>query len=160
MNVQPIIKSIMSKPDLFLDSSALITGIISDKGAARVLLLLTEAGHISLTISEQVIAETERIIAKKQPKALPAYRTALRNTGLRILPDPTPTEVAFYKGIIQDEDDVPIVVAAMNAATDYLVTFNHRDFVDDPNVAIKSSLRIGTAGEALAWVRAQIVQSI
>ena len=49
--------------------------------------------------------------------------------------------------------DVPVLVAAMNARTDYLVTLNRRHFVDDPNVAARSGLRIGTPGDALVWVR-------
>ena len=36
---------------------------------------------------------------------------------------------------------------------DYLVTFNRRHFIDDPNVATRSGLRIGTRGNALDWVR-------
>ena len=37
--------------------------------------------------------------------------------------------------------------------TDYLVTLNRRHYVDDPNVAARSGLRIGTPGDALVWVR-------
>ena len=55
----------MPEINLFLDSSALIAGIVSVKGAPRVLLLLAESGHIAVTISEQVLTETERAIARK-----------------------------------------------------------------------------------------------
>ena len=57
----------MSKINLFLDSSALFAGIVSATGATRVLLLLAETGHITVTISEQVVAETERAVARKVP---------------------------------------------------------------------------------------------
>ncbi|HEY64903.1 MAG TPA: hypothetical protein G4O02_10065 [Caldilineae bacterium] len=53
---------------------------------------------------------------------------------------------------------MPIIVAAMKARADYLVTLNRRHFIDDPNVATLSGLRIGTPGDALAWVRAQLMQ--
>lgn len=36
---------------------------------------------------------------------------------------------------------------------DYLVTLNGRHFIDDPAVAARSGLRIGTPGDALAWMR-------
>ena len=52
----------MPEINLFLDSSALMAGIISATGAARVLLLLAESGQLSITISEQVVTETERAI--------------------------------------------------------------------------------------------------
>ena len=37
-----------------------------------------------------------------------------------------------------------------------LVTLNRRHFIDDPEVARHSDLRIGTPGDALAWVRGEI----
>ena len=53
---------------------------------------------------------------------------------------------------------MPIVVAAMQAGTDYLVTLSRRRFIDDPGVAERSGLRIGTPGEALAWVRERLAR--
>ena len=44
----------MPGPDLFLDNSALFAGIASSGGAARALLLLAEAGLVTITVSEQV----------------------------------------------------------------------------------------------------------
>ncbi|MCG2768478.1 MAG: PIN domain-containing protein [Chloroflexota bacterium] len=143
----------MSKPSLFLDSSALFAGVVSASGASRALLLLTEAKLVTITISEQVLAETERALFRKAPRALPNYREALRSTGLRIVRDPTPEQIRTYKDIIAHDADVPIVVAAMQAKTDYLVTLNRRHFIDDPGVAARSGLPIGTPGDALAWVR-------
>ena len=46
--------------NLFFDSSALIAGIISDKGAARALLLLAEDRKLKISVSDQVIVEVER----------------------------------------------------------------------------------------------------
>ena len=145
----------MSRPDLFLDSSALFAGVVSPNGAARALLLLAEAGLISVTVSEQVVAETERAVARKAPQALAYYREALRGTGLRIVRDPSPKEVEAHRDIVAHQADVPIVVAAMKASVDYLVTLNRRHFIDDPGVAARSGLRIGAPGDALAWVREQ-----
>ena len=143
----------MSSPDLFFDSSALFAGIVSASGASRALLLLAEAGMVTITISEQVVAETERAVARKIPRALLDCREALRATGLRIVGDPLPEETRARVGVIMHLADVPVLVAAMNARTDYLVTLNRRHFVDDPNVAARSGLRIGTPGDALVWVR-------
>ena len=157
----------MSRPDLFLDSSALFAGVVSPSGAARALLLLVEAGRITVSVSEQVITETERAVARKVPRALPYYREALRNTQqLQIVHDPSLEEIETCRGIIAHEADLPIVVAAMmpivvvamGARVDYLVTLNRRHFIDDPRVADRSGLRIGTPGDALAWVRELLTQ--
>jgi predicted nucleic acid-binding protein len=146
----------MSRPNLFFDSSALFSGVISASGASRALLLLAEVGQVRLTVSEQVVAETERAVARKIPQALSDYRDALRSSGLRIVGDPPGVEVNAHRGIIRHQADVSIVVAAMQAKADYLVTLNRRHFIDDPDVALRSGLRIGLPADALAWVRERL----
>ena len=143
----------MTSPELFFDSSALFAGIVSANGASRALLLLAEAGQVAITVSEQVLTETERAVARQIPRALPDFREAIRATDLRIIRDPSPDEIEAHADIIVHQADVPIVVAAMQRRTDYLVTLNRRHFIDDPAVADRSKLRIGTPGDALAWVR-------
>jgi len=144
--------------NLFFDSSAVIAGIISETGAARALLLLAEDKKISLTVSEQVIAEVERNIARKIPKALPYTRELLRYTHLIILRDPDKATLKKHNHWINHPADLPILVAAVQAGVDYFVTLNTRHFIDDPQVSQRSGLRIGTPGDALAWVRARLQQ--
>ena len=146
----------MPEINLFLDSSALIAGIVSSTGAARVLLLLAEGGQIAVTISEQVLTETERAIARKVPLALSDLRQAILASQAQIVRDPSPNEVSAHSNLISHPADIPIVLAAMQARVDYLVTLNRKHFIDDPEVARKSGLNIGTPGDALSWVRGQI----
>ena len=146
----------MSRLNLFFDSSALIAGIISSHGAARVLLLLAETGHITLTISEQVVAEAERAVARKAASALPDLRQAIQTTRAQIMRNPSPKEVMENLHLIAHPADVPILLAAMKARVDFLVTLNRRHFLDDPQVKQLSGLRIGTPGDALNWVRGQL----
>jgi predicted nucleic acid-binding protein len=149
----------MIRADLFFDSSALFAGIVSASGPSRALLLLAEAEQVAITVSEQVVAETERAIARKIPQALPDLREAIHATGLRIVHNPSPDEIGACADIIAHQADVPIIVAAMQAKTDYLVTLNRRHFIDDPTVADRSGLRIGTPGDALAWIRKNVGQT-
>jgi len=146
----------MPKVNLFLDSSALFAGIASATGAARVLLLLAESDHIIVTICEQVVTETERAIARKAPQALNDLRQAILASKARILRDPSLEDVMAHLNLISHPADVPILLAAMQAQVDYLVTLNRKHFMDDPDVAQQAGLRIGTPGEALNWVREQI----
>ena len=142
--------------NIFLDCSALFAGIVSSIGAARALLILGETQHIQLVISEQVVAETERAIARKIPMALSLVRQAILNSKAKIYPDPTIIEIQAYMSWMNDPTDVPILVAAMKAQVDYLVTLNRRHFLEDTNLAQKSGLYIGTPGDALVWVRGQL----
>ena len=146
----------MTSPDIFLDSSALFAGIVSAEGASRALSLLGERRLIVITVSEQVVAETERALARKVPQALLYFREALRSTGLRIVRDPSSEDVEAHQDIVSHPPDVPIVLAAMRAKVNYLVTLNRRHFIDDPTVAARSGLRIGAPRDALDWVRTRL----
>jgi predicted nucleic acid-binding protein len=151
-----IIKTAMSQMNLFLDSSALVAGIVSASAAARALLLLAESGHITVIISEQVLVETERAVARKAPHALGDLRQAIRASRARIVRDPSAEIVASYPHLVSHAADIPIVLAAMQARVDYLVTLNRKHFIDDTTVAEKAGLSIGTPGDALQWVKGQI----
>lgn len=145
----------MSRAELFFDSSALVAGVISPTGGARALLILAETGLISIVVSEQVIAETERAIARKAPRSLSTYRRAVRIAIDRIVRAPSLEAIEKHHKIIRHQADVPIVVAAMQEGVDYLVTLNRKHFIDDPKVSELSGLRIGTPGDALDWLRHQ-----
>lgn len=143
----------MSKIKVFLDSSAVIAGIISSTGAARVLLVMSENGQVETFVSEQVIAESEHSIARKVPHALPELRQTLKDAGLRVVRNPTQEEIRKNLYLIADPDDVPILLAAMKAHVDYLATHNRKHFLDDPKVAEEAGIKIGTPGDVLAWIR-------
>ena len=143
----------MKKPHIFLDSSALIAGVISDAGAAHALLELAEEEHIEITISEFVVLESERSIAIKSPQNIPHLRDIIIKSLLNIIRDPSPKEIRDNFYLISDPNDVPILLSAMKAKVDFLVTHNRKHFLNDPKVAELSGLRIGTPGDALAWVR-------
>ena len=143
----------MSKIKVFLDSSAVIAGIISSAGASRVLLVMSENGQIETFISEQVIVESERSIARKVPRALPEFRQTLKDGGLKVVHNPTQEEIDENISLIADPDDVPILLAAMRVHVDYLATHNRKHFLDDPRVAEKSGLKIRTPGDVLTWIR-------
>lgn len=146
----------MPEIKLFLDSSALFAGIVSASGAARALLLLAESGHITVAISEQVVTETESAIARKIPSAIHDLRGAILSSKASILRNPSPEEVMANSKLISHPADIPILLSAMGAEVDYLVTLNRKHFIDYPGVARRSGLRIGTPGDALSWVREQI----
>jgi predicted nucleic acid-binding protein len=146
----------MPKIEIFFDSSALIAGIISAQGAARALLLLAEDEKILISVSEQVVAEVERNIARKAPKAVQFARELILAANIRILRDPQISEIHEHPDWISHPADLPILVAAARARVDFLATLNTKHFVDDPQVALRSGLRIGTPGDALAWVRDQL----
>jgi len=140
------------KPRVFLDSSALIAGSVSRSGAAHAILTLANADLLTVVISEQVKVECERNLEAKAPRAVQTYRRVLAAIKPEVRPDPTREQVETAQAIIGPKD-APILAAAMTADMDYLVTLDHKHFLDDPGVAQKSGLRLGTPGDFLIWFR-------
>jgi len=136
----------------------LIAGIISDKGAARALLLLAEDRKLKISVADQVIVEVERNIAKKIPKILHVAREMIRESNVIIYKDPSKEEVREHLNWIDHDADVSILVSAIKAHVDYLVTLNTKHFLNDPQITFRSGLRIGTPGDALSWVREQMTK--
>ena len=143
----------MKKVNIFLDSITLIAGIISETGAAHVLLQLGETEDIALTISELVLNETKRSIARKSPENLENAQKEIQKSGIKILRDPSDEEIQANLYLMDDPDDIPILLAAIKAKVDYLATHDHKHFLDDPKVEERSGIKIGTPGNVLAWLR-------
>lgn len=119
-------KGILTLPVTLRQKYGLNENDVFTSGASRALLLLAEAGRLTVTIPEQVVVETERALARKLPQALPAYREALHSTGLRIVRQPSRSDVEAQAELAAHAADVAIVVAAMQARADYFVTLNRR----------------------------------
>lgn len=149
----------MQKVNIFLDSSALIAGIISETGAAHVLLQLGETEDIALTISEVVLNETTRSIGRKRPENLEVAETVIQKSRISVLQDPSYEEIQANLYLIDDPDDVPILLAAIKAKADYLATHDHKHFLNDPKVAERAGIKIGTPGDVLAWLRENLENS-
>jgi len=112
---------------VFLDTSALIAGIISGTGAAREVLRLCEAGAVELLLSRQVLTEADRNISEKLPNLLSDYHHLIRQMDPILVEDPSCKEVQKATRIIH-QNDAPILAAAIRVKTDFLVTWNTRHF--------------------------------
>jgi len=143
----------MKKVNIFLDSSALIAGVLSTTGAAHTLFMFGEDETILLTVSEWVVIESEEAISRKSPKNIKALRHSLLASKFQIVPDPSNEEIQANLYLIRDPQDVPVLLAAIKAKVDYLATHDHKHFINDPKVAERAGIKIGTPGDVLAWIR-------
>lgn len=117
-----------AKPRIFIDADVLIAGAASpnEHSASNLILRMAELTLIEAITSIQVIAEVERNLTLKMPKALPAMRM-LVNRCLKVLEDPDPTELSEYAGSA-DPEDLPMLVAAVREECSFLATFNIRHY--------------------------------
>lgn len=143
----------MKKLNIFLDSSALMAGVISETGAAHALLQLGETEDILLTISELVFNETTRSVARKSPDDLKDVQKEIKKARINILEDPTDEEIQANLYLIEDPDDVPVLLAAIKAKVDYLATHDKKHFLNDPKVEERAGIKIGTPRDVLNWIR-------
>jgi predicted nucleic acid-binding protein len=120
----------MPKPRLkvFLDSSSLIAGIASSKGAAREILRLAEIGLVELVVSRQVVVEADRNITAKLPECLDDFRNYLETLAPVLVADPSQREIQRSSSLIPPHD-APILAAAIAAQADYLVTWDQKHFM-------------------------------
>ena len=135
---------------VFVDANILIAGSASRKGTSRVILGMAEYGMIQLIVTRQVIEETERNVRLKLPKMLPVLTELLLHINLQILPDPEPHQFARWLSIIE-EKDAPILEAAVQAAPDYFLTLNSKDFT--PEMALATGLVIQSPGKFVQHLR-------
>jgi predicted nucleic acid-binding protein len=112
---------------VFIDTSALIAGVVSASGAAREVLRLAEAHLIEPLVSRQVLTEADRNLTAKLPSLLDDYHLLLSHIDPVIVEDPDRAAVHEAARVIE-RSDAPILAAARAARVDYLVTWNTRDF--------------------------------
>ena len=131
----------------FLDTSALLAGLLSTKGAAREVMRMGEAGVFQLVISAQVLRELDRNLTKKFPELAEEARAYISGLAPELVDDPSPAAIRRFHGIIEKEDQ-GILAAAVNAKVDWLVTWNTKDFMSE-KVARSVPFTIVTPGELL-----------
>lgn len=115
---------------VFLDSNVIISGLLSDKGAPRVILDLLCLGLPMLAgaTGEYNIIEIERNLKKKMPDVLPIYKKYFPLLNLEVIPLPLPGEVRKLAGLISGKD-IPVLASAISGNVDFLVTGDKKDFI-------------------------------
>ena len=75
------------KPKVFLDSSVIIAGLISQSGGSAKILQLIEDKKIIGTTCKLVLSEVEKNLSKKLPKLLPLFYRLLLNSFFSLVED-------------------------------------------------------------------------
>jgi putative PIN family toxin of toxin-antitoxin system len=114
---------------VFLDSNVILSGLLSDRGAPRIILdiLSLNLSFIAGITGRYNIIEIERNLRAKLPEAVPVYKEYVAKLNLRIIPVPALEEVKKYTGATSPKD-VPVLVSAIKSKADYLITGDKKDF--------------------------------
>lgn len=128
-NIMPLANNPnLNKLSVFLDADVIFAGSASpiEYSASNVVLLMGEITLLNCITSQQAVTEAERNLQAKLPAKLPEFRLIV-SRGLRVVPDPTVTELAAYAGWA-DPKDLPLLVAALREQCDFLLSFNTRHY--------------------------------
>lgn len=113
-------KGMKRKLKIFLDTSALISGLNSPQGGAGIILSAFLADEFFIYISEQVIEEIQRTIQSKFPLLKTPFLAFLLAQP-KIVKTPSLGEIRKAYKLIQSED-APILAAAIKSKPDFLIT--------------------------------------
>jgi predicted nucleic acid-binding protein len=141
---------------VFLDTSVWVAGIASERGAAREILRLAEAGLVRVVASERVLVELDRVIAAKLPEFNQDLRSFIARVHPEVMEDPKRHDLQPYRGLIE-EGDVDILAAADLAGVEYLVSWDRRDFL---KAAVRDAVKCAVVdpGEYLRSFRDRVIR--
>jgi predicted nucleic acid-binding protein len=142
-----------NNPKLLLDSNILTDGLFSRFGLSKAVLALCAAKTCRLVLSEWVRIEVERNILKKVgvieeakvDQLIDDYQGFLKLARPIKIPLAEESRVIANRSLIRHFADVPVVLAAIDAQADWLITRNREHFTDE--VARKIGIRIASPGE-------------
>lgn len=134
---------------VFVDSNVLIEGLFASWSASRAILILSRAGVLRLVLSPYVEEEVERALLKRfgedeqeGSRLIDDYALALDLLQPERLARITQEEFVIHRALIRHSNDVPVLVTALKARPEWLVTANTEHFTVE--VARRTGLRIVT----------------
>jgi len=97
-----------------------------------------------------VIRQAHRNLGKRFPEHLERFEEFLSQADFELVPDPSPEEVTQHKGLVRDESDIPIALAAINASVDYFVS-EDKDFTarNETTAKLHEQLKVFLSGTFL-----------
>jgi len=142
-----------ARPRLFLDSNVLMGGFVAQWGLDKAVLSLCAARICRLVLAEAVRAEVERNLAlhatrlalADPARPIEAYRRFILLSDPEVVPFPSVEAVRANRHLIRHEPDLPVLLSAMAASPDWVLTNNTEHF--SPAVAQRTGLRIATPAE-------------
>lgn len=141
-----------AKLRVMVDATVLIAGSGWPRWPREVLLAGLRQ-EFQLVLSPYVIEQARRNLRERFPQHLERFEEFLSKTSFELVPDPSPEEVARYKGLVRDESDLPLVLSAINAKVDYLVS-EDKDLTaqDDTTAKLRQQLKVLLSGTFLRQV--------
>lgn len=147
-----------ARPRVFLDSSGLISAVITVSARTPLyrLILLGEQEVIDLRISREVLSDVERFVRSRNPAMLPQVAEIIAKGHMATTPEPNEDTIARCELLTGYRPDARILAAAIECAADVLVTFDRTHLLGNPKICPPEvSVQVMNAQDCLEWCFAQ-----
>ena len=145
-------------PRLFFDSGVFLEALLVPWSASRALLILARQRVFRPVLAEDVRAEVDgnlttliTVDPQTAERVIEAYARLLGALSVEPVAPTATADVLRHRHLIRHQADVPILVAALRARPDWVVTSNTRHF--SAEVASRTGLRICTPKGFTAHLR-------
>jgi len=139
-------------PEIFLDTSVIITAVMSPTGGARLLFHLAHAGTVKLLVGKGVLREAEEVMRRKAPELLGLLAQLLDEAGIEICKPPSVSQQKKAQSMLSYSPDADVLAQAISANPDWLVSHDKEHFVGNPELD-DLPFKIGSPGDVIAWLR-------
>jgi len=114
---------------VFLDSNVILSGLLSERGAPRIILdlLSLRLPFLIGSTGRYNLIEIGRNLKNKMPSLLFLYKAYLPKLNLKVIPLPRPEDIRDFSGQIA-EKDIPVLISAIRSKADFLVTGDKKHF--------------------------------
>lgn len=127
----------MNKPQIVIDTSAFISALLSQRGAAYRLLMLAGNGLFEVNLSVPLAAEYESV-AKRMLDQTQLTERDLEDILDYICAVANKRRIFFlWRPLLPDPGDDMVLELAVSAGCQYIVTFNRRHFAGSEKFGIK-----------------------
>jgi predicted nucleic acid-binding protein len=143
---------------VFLDSNVILSGLLSERGAPRILLdlLSLKLPFLEASIGRYNLTEIERNLKNRMPGVWSVYKRYLPQLNLTVIPLPQSEELREFSGKIADKD-IPVLVSAIQGKVDLLVTGDKKYFEKLKGIE-KYHLRIVSPSELVDSILPEILK--
>jgi putative PIN family toxin of toxin-antitoxin system len=127
---------------VFVDSSVIISSLISNKGASYYCLVSAKNKGYKLFISEFILKELLDVVERKFPNLLMRFFEILTLGEISIVNNPNKKDLKQLKNLVE-EKDAPILASAIKEKVNFLLTLD-KGFLNQKviNFASKHKLKI------------------
>lgn len=107
-----------------MDTSVLFAGSLSSSGFARDLIIAGARGDLEIVLSQFVILETRRNLAKKAPHGLSFFEVFLASDSVQSIEPPA--TLVRQVGTVIALKDAPVVAGAVHSMAQFVATYDRK----------------------------------